>query len=823
MQKQTLTTFDLPQMKTFLPIIASVLFLSSCAIFNHKNNSTTGNPAYYQQWFEEHKNERGEIPEGLTESWYLHDRELIQNDRGSGESPIATLTNLSVESQHGGRTRAIMVSSLDSNLIFAGSVTGGLWRSIDGGQNWAAINDQSAGQKVSSIAENPFNPREIYYGTGEEWNSFPGNGIYKSTDGGLTFEKLPSSSLSEMTYCNMIVHSTIDSSTLWVGTTRGLFQSTDSGSSWKKIPVSSLTASFISGIIHFPDSSMLVSVKGRTLYRTAKAGTEPFVEIKDSTFPKTTVGRIMIANCAIAAPTTVYALFCNNTSNAEAFYGIFRSDDGGLSWKKTTDSQVQIGTSYQSYCIMLGVHPRNPNFLIIGALSTRFSRNGGVNWTSFNSGHSDNHVYCHAGRGNTNDFFIGNDGGIYKGNFLTLTTGTQVMNKGYTCAQYYAGDYGSTGANCIGGTQDNGTWLYTNGSAEKFYGGDGTYAHIGHQSPSLLYCGTQNGKIYKKEGIANLSDISPATAIAEGVNFVNQNEINYTDDAQIYYRTNKGIWRTLDRGLTWDKINKTTISNISALAVSKSKDPTVYLAGSGTFYRIENAATIAKESPLKNLSSLLPSTMRSNAFGTISFHPENENTLLVGLTTVSTQPRAWRGEFVNTDTMKWRSISGNLPKNLSVNQVQAHPDDPDRIYLAATDFGLYYTLDGGLNWQKETRMPNVGIDEMKLRSSDKSLFLFTHGRSVWHLRLKDLSTVKTSEQRIPLACSVFPNPSSDWIYINSEAEIGNIQVFDSQGRELTLPAKENGIDLSPLTAGPYFVRIYDKNGNYTVKKIAKSN
>lgn len=760
---------------------------------------------------------------GLVDAWYAHDRDMIQNERSAGESPIAVAKNLSVESQHGGRTRAILVSSLDSNLIFSGSVTGGLWRSNDGGKNWSAINDQSAGQTVSCIAENPFNPKEIYYGTGEEWNSFPGNGIYKSVDAGLTFEKLASSSLSEMTYCNKIVHSRTDSSTLWVGTTKGLFRSKDSGQSWTKVPVINSNTSFISGIISFPDSSLLVSIKGRSIYKTIVEGKTPFVEIKDSTFPNAAVGKVLIENCSIAEPNTVYVLFCNDSFDAEAYKGLYKSTDGGINWMKTTDQPVTIGTSYRSYCIMLGVHPNNPDFLVMGALSTKYSRNGGKNWTSFNSGHADNHFFCLTGNGNGNDFLIGNDGGIYKTNFFNLTSTAKEMNKGYNCAQYYAGDFGVSGLNCVGGTQDNGTWLYTAGVTNKFYGGDGTYAHISHQNPTLIYCGTQNGKTYKKEGNGSLKDISPATAIAEGVNFVNQNEINYADDKQLYYRTNKGIWRTLDKGITWEKINKNTISSISAIAVTKDIDPTVYAGGSGSFYRISNAATIAKESPVTNLSTKLPAVMRSNSWGTISFHPSNENTLFVGFLTVSTQPRAWKGEFVNTDSMKWTSISGNLPKNLSVYQVQAHPDEPDRIYIAATDFGLYYTLDAGKNWQKETRIPNVPIHEMKLRIADKSIFLFTHGRSAWHLQLKDLKTVKSADISSLTNVKIYPNPVSQTLFLESEKSIRFVQIFDLNGREQTTTFEQGLIDVSHLASGMYLVKIFDGNGNFIVKKIEKSN
>jgi hypothetical protein len=110
---------------------------------------------------------------------------------------------------------------------------------------------------------------------------------------------------------------------------------------------------------------------------------------------------------------------------------------------------------------------------------------------------------------------------------------------------------------------------------------------------------------------------------------------------------------------------------------------------------------------------------------------------------------------------------------------------------------------------------------MKLRASDKSLFLFTHGRSVWFLGLKDLALVKTNEQKPSFACSVYPNPATHWLSVQTEDEIGSIQLFDADGRELNLQIMNNRVDLTPLNAGCYFVRIYNTGGNYIVKKFFK--
>lgn len=804
-----------------------IIFTSSCSQkIIRKNNILKTDPGYHEQWFNDHKNEQGIVPDDLIEQWYAHDQAIITSERG-GNSPIATVDNLGTNDAQGGRTRAILVSAADTNKILAGSVSGGLWRSDDGGQNWSAINDQSANLAVTCIVENPFNANEIYYGTGEvRGSSVPaGNGVYKSTDGGLTFERIASTAtIGDMKYCNTMAHSPLDSSTVWVGTSQGLYVSNNNGTSWVKRQVGGLSSGNISSIICFPDSSMMVGIQGSSrIYKSKNIYTNtPFVSITDSTiFPKANIGKVLIANCK-SQPDIVYAFYGSSTYDKQADIGFFRTNDAGKTWFKPYNDTIMVGPAYQAYCQMLGVHPTNPDYVVVGAVNCAFSKDGGKNWQEFQKGHSDNHVYYHIP--NSNNFLIGNDGGVYKKQWNAIEDEIDDLNVGYTTFQYYAGGYAPTGNVCIGGTQDNGTWRYTSGIASKVYGGDGAYAHIHQQTPTTAYFATQNGATYRRDNFPTtngLITITPKTAVAEGVDFINEYQINYADGNQLYYRTAKGIWRSTNKGTNWEKLNKSSISNISAIGITTEKNPVMYLGGINSFYRIDSASTITANSNLKNISSKVPSSIRSSVWGTISFHTKKNNTFYVGLTSATTQPRAWKVDAYSADSITWTNISGNLPPALSVYQVQPHPDQPDSVFVAGTAFGLYYTLDGGKTWTKDTRIPNVAIFEIKLRAKDKNLFVFTHGRGVWQLTFNDLPKIVKTNELPNIAWNIYPNPTQQVLNIDCKEPITTTQIFDITGRELMRNKNTSSLDVSILKAGTYLLKVFNDQGQFATKQFIK--
>jgi hypothetical protein len=370
-------------------------------------------------------------------------------------------------------------------------------------------------------------------------------------------------------------------------------------------------------------------------------------------------------------------------------------------------------------------------------------------------------------------------------------------------------------------------------------GADGGYAHLSQQEPSLVYYSYQNGTTFRRSNYLNQNGevwITPPGGAEylgqgsnsgknpkfEGVDFINEYQMNYADGHQLYFRTNKGIWRTTDKGTSWERLNQKNITAITAVGVTNELDPTVYLGGAGAFYRIDSAATRKGDIALINSSSKLPSTLRASAWGTISFAPNDNTTMFVGLSSMTTQSRIWKGTNVHVDSlMKWTDLSGNLPAAMSVYQIQPHPDAVDSVLLAATAFGLYFTTDNGKTWTKDTRVPNVPIYEMKLRANDKNVFLFTHGRGVWNLELADLKNIIKTNDFSTLAWKVYPNPTKNMLQIEADFDISLAQIFDIGGREVLRSENTNQIDVSLLTEGVYILKIFDKNGRFETKKFVK--
>ena len=202
------------------------------------------------------------------------------------------------------------------------------------------------------------------------------------------------------------------------------------------------------------------------------------------------------------------------------------------------------------------------------------------------------------------------------------------------------------------------------------------------------------------------------------------------------------------------------------------------------------------------------------AWGEISIHPRSNGTLYVGFVNYSARGRAWRITNADTPTPTWTNISGNLPAQMSVYQIQADPNDPDNTLYAATDFGLYYTLDGGVTWSKETRVPNVPIFECKLRPADRNLFLFTHGRGAWRLQLDPAvgtQTAKTTD----LDLQIFPNPTANQLFASYELPIAvhhaQLEVYDLQGKKLLAQTADGTtqsiVNVQNLPTGTYILRM----------------
>ena len=726
----------------------------------------------------------------------------------------------------GGRTRSIWVDPRNDNVLLAAAISGGIWRSENAGSSWTPLNDHQESLMASCITHNPFNPDIVYYGTGESRaNSADvnGSGVFKSTDGGKSFSQLASSkNRAGFDAIWDIQHSLDDSNTLFVGTHgKGLHRSLDGGNTWEQSFAGG--NNIVNDILILPNRRVLISMQSNQVYASDSGGKPgTFKLVSFPTFPNSgTYGRIQMSNCR-KFPNVVYAIF-EGIGFSDPPIRFYKSSNGGRTWVQRS-APTSIGSSYQTYCLLLGVNANDSNVVVAGGVNIAQSNNGGTSWATKTTGHSDHHCMVPFYK-NTTDFLVGTDGGVYRYKYSTGSVQAD-LNVGYYTTQFYAGAYGPEGLVSISGAQDNGTSVATDVlKSKKFYGADGAYAHIGLQDGAIAYFSTQN------QGIRRIDNFNPNVAPAfttgiaadvfttEGVAFINPYLMCPEDQNALIYRTNIGIHFSNDAGSSWRKLNTSNRSSIKALAVSKENNPIFYYGGgSAQLYKFENLYTAAAGSEIA-YNSTVPAKITDDYLSSIVIHPQDKYTIFCGFSSLSVNSKVWKASKLDGNNPIWTDISGNLPPGLPVNMVAVDPAFPDKNLFAGTDFGLYYSTDSGKTWVKEMRVPNVAVHEIKMRD-DRTLFLYTHGRGMWAISLFPLSSTK-AVNKIQNAV-VYPNPAKGLVYIktNNGKTFSNWEMYNGSGL-LVKKGQENPINVSGLARGQYYIRIRTAEETQTAKLLLK--
>jgi xyloglucan-specific exo-beta-1,4-glucanase len=817
-------------------------------------------PNTSNQWFEHHKDlVTGIIPAGLTHSWHDHD---LMTESGGSAVPLASPmdTVLSIGPFKGpyssGRTRAVLVSSASDNTIFAGGVDGGLWKSTNAGANWSPINDQAENLAVTCITQSPFTSNNIYYATGEPAGfvyghspaAIPGDGVFKSTDGGSTFTHVTPSNFPS--YVWAIAHGMNPSfpNTVYVGTDgSGLWSTTDGGTTWNNINVNgSTTSGTVCDILPFASGAVIVAKNNGDgkdgLYYSSTGASGTFTKITSAVFPTGDFGAPKLANCK-TAPNVVYVEFPPDAWGG-TFVAMCVSTDGGTTWS-ALGSIPDVGYTYESYNRLLGVNPNNSSQLICGGSGWFASTNGGTSWFGSNYAH-DQHGYSYCN--SSHNFYITDDGGVKQGSWDTLNTyrGQHGINftpwwldNGYVTTQFWGGNYASANRACLGITQDDGLWRFSP-DLDSLIGGltEGCSAHISQQDSNLAYFGHTWGnpyiqsttKLFQRSGASTIYN-NPWNAGGEGTNPYNFFQSNYADGLQLYYRTSKGVWRTIDSGHTWTRLNATgdDIQGIQYIGCTNATNPSVYFTTNGvapadSFYRVTNAKTFTPGIPT-NLSASIPSAVAHASFGEISQtnSGNTSTTLFMCTTNYSSIPHIYKVTNANGSSPTWTNITGDLPSTLGVNEVQADPNSASTL-IAATDYGLYYSTNAGTNWIKETRFPNTEALEMQLRTSDRKLFVFTQGRGVWYCSLAPLGPIveQASVNATPAASTfqfgMYPTPATSKLNITLKDNLSSsarMVIYDMTGHMVSgnlwnaAGGESQEADISKLASGVYFLQIQD--------------
>lgn len=638
----------------------------------------------------------------------------------------------------GGRLRAIYVHPTDTDLIFVGSIAGGIWKSTDGGASWNPVDDFMGNLSITSIVADPTTTGStsttvLYAATGEGFynaDALRGYGIFKSTDGGTTWSHLSAtdpSSDSDWYYVNRI---TVDSTGNLIAVTRGngIFLSSDSGASWTKKTTSMTGYRILYDVKYDPndDTKAIIGGSEGAVYYTTDGGSSwTGTYIVNGSF----YGRVEIAY-AESASNTVYASVDNGGTGE-----VYKSTDGGATWSLT--STVNHMGSQGWYDNTIWVDPTDANHLIVGGLDIYRSTDGGSNWTKIStwyystSIHADHHGILHDpnydGSTNKRVYFV-NDGGVYKAEDVTAansgysSTGWTDLNNDLGITQFY-GAAGMTDSKVIGGTQDNGNLLQSTGTDfYDTYGGDGGFSGVATNGSGFYYFGEYVYlQIHRSNNGANSTDIySGISDAGSSANFIAPFLVDPNNDS-ILYGGGASLWKTADCKAStpsWSAIKSSTGSYISQIAVAEG-DSNVIVVGhnDGSIYLSTDGGS--------SWSQIDDGSNSGKYVLALHIDKDDHQTIYAG----------WGG-FSSGNLMKttdsgssWSDISSGLPQ-APMRSIVRHPNAADWLYVG-TEVGIFTSEDGGSNWYTDNDGPaNVSVDQL-FWYDDTTLIAATHGRGLF--------------------------------------------------------------------------------------------
>ncbi len=728
-----------------------------------------------------------------------------------------------------GRTRAYLIDAMDPNHHFAGSVSGGLWESWDAGKSWSPQSDHEENMSVTYIAQNPFNPDIIYYSTGEvAGNSanISGVGVFKSEDRGKSFQLLPGSRQNGLFATWRVVCSPSDAQTIYVTSRKGAYVSKDGGESFEQFYFEECP-----DIEILKDGTVFLAVIGRGIYRGKESDLTHWERLK---LPNLGAAyrRIEMA-ISPSNPEVMYAAFAK--ASDQSLLAIIRSKDGGDTWLKRANPDVYTSQSW--YNLVLQVHPEEPNIVVFGNVQMAVSYLGGFSWFRMRGSHSDRHL-AYFDPHDPDHMIMTSDGGIDEYRFENKKMKfVGNLKNSYNVTQYYAGDYFPDSNKVIGGAQDNGTTAGTDNSRvfNKIYGADGTFCAVAKDDPNKVLWGTQNGNIYltRSYNKKRRSSFSIVNYFKDGLGgnnyFIAPFYLNSKYSEQLLFFKRNSIWFTENLGKTWVPVDESFKQPYCGVFLEAAQTAHVIIGGSKIALKRYTYDRVSKEFINKTeLNALAPKEIKNAFIRGMVLDPVDSNALYVCFSTVSKQPRVWRIEGILGDQPQWVNVSGDLPPYLPVNDIAISQINPKEL-AAATDYGVYTTMDGGVHWVRNRVIPNVAVFQVKIRATDNKLFAFTHGRGAW---MADFPQFPVNVKR-PYkegVLRIFPNPVRDRLTFVLERDAANFgligwyEIVNLEGKVLKSGRVGNNsrsIQLGDLSPGLYWLRLRTPGKSSFIKQIVK--
>ena len=673
----------------------------------------------------------------------------------------------------------------DPMIIYAGSAGGGVWKSNDAGTTFYPIFDDHA-QSIGAVELDPNDPNNtIYVGTGEPWprNSVSvGDGLYKSTDGGNNWKKIGLENSERI--ANIIVNPKNSNEifvavlgALWSDSNeRGVYKSSDGGVTWENILYLNESTGCADLAMDPSNPNILYASMwefrrtgwsfnsggdNSALYKSTDGG-KNWKKIHNG-FPEGKLGRLAIG-VAKSNPNTLYTVIESEKNEDK---GLYKSVDGGENWKQmNNDFGITVRPFYFSRIV---VDPKDENVIVKAGLYGSISKDGGETFENLGSMHPDIHDMVFD-INNSDIIYVGTDGGVYR----TWNKGvTMEIVENLPLSQFYHISVDNEEPyNIYGGLQDNGSWygpsFSSGGISAKDWKpvgqGDG-FRVLRHPTKNIIYSEMQGAENVWRYDVDNnlVKTIQPLAVKGYEEYRFNWNAPIETskNNADRLYIGSQYVHRSDDMGDTWEIISPDLTTNDSTKQ-NQEDSGGLSMDNSGA----ENHTTIftITESPLneniiwagtddgniqvtknggkswKNVVENVLGVPKNTWVYHIEASVHDENTAYVvfdGHTSGDMKAYA----FKTTDLGKtWTNIIPNDDVTGFTRNIQEDYVNKDLLFLG-TELGLYITINGGDKWSKFTKnVPPVAIHYIELQANTNDLVMGTHGRGV--IIIDDISPLR---------------------------------------------------------------------------------
>lgn len=738
-----------------------------------------------------------------------------------------------------GRIISLAVNPQNSNTLYAGAATGGLWRTFNSisGANWHRVETGFPVLGVMGLAINPLDSNEIYIGTGEVYGynksiggtvirttrGSYGIGIIKTIDGGQTWTKTLDWSYSQQKGVQCVRINPQNPNIVYAATTDGIYKTTNAGDTWQLV----LPVLMGEDIIIHPSDTLKVMVScgnlgsiGSGIYRSLDGGNtwEPVSGIPSFT------GKTLI-DYFVSSPDTIYACVADSLVGR----GLYRSFNFGDSWTLVNNQDVP---SYQGFFAhYIALHPTDYSQLVWAGVQLNKSHDSGstLSQISQNLVHVDHHNFTRDPN-NENVLYISCDGGVYR----SANFGDSYTNIGYglQTAQFYNGFSSSPlDSNlAMGGLQDNGTQIYRGTyDWDWVIGGDGCWTAINTLDDNIMYGEYQYNNIAKSTNrgygfYMAISGMNQGSAA-----FVAPFVISPSNPS-ILYSGRLSVFKTENSALNWTMKGSVLDGNsILSLAVSPTNSDVVYAGTAPVYSRAGIFRTLDGGTTWTNVTGSLPDRYPMD----LAIDPQNDSTVYAIFSGFGSGH-----VFKTEDTgINWVDITNNLP-DIPTHAVAIDPWNTNHLYVG-NDISVYVSTDGGNLWQDfHNGLPEAVIAmDLNISMQNGKIRVATHGNGAYQKKLlsQTATYISSSQNNVPYSMKLkqnYPNPFNPSTTIEFSVSVpGNVtlKIYNAIGENVATLLNKKVIagkyiqkwDATEFASGIYYYQISMTDSKGSVRAESK--